>query len=325
MANPLAQSMQPNLPLSRAILLGAAEDTPPPGSMLFPRVNMDQFGQQEFRYAHLDPSQVRFEELDLRRGWAQPFQEVTLGFTFDTASHVRYGVATWWDWEEVAAANLQMGALRWMARRIDDPRRRLLRSMEGVRLDVATDPASFDEVIDIPGSEEWDLSGGDPRSVIDTAADFISVTGAKPADLELMLSWPAMLALRNSPDWRAFRVASGNERRQEVEDVAGYLGIGSAWVTNYKRWNPTTGAMESAFADSCILRVRNQNPTDLDVSMGSRLLWAVDVGQVAPFATVALQDGKRTASGVAYTDYSQPLVLSPMAAVLIRNCSSTYP
>lgn len=325
MANPLAQSMQPNLPLSRMIQLGTAEDTPPPGAMLFPRVNMERFGEQEFRFAHLDPSLVRFEELDLRRGFAQPFQEVTLGFSFDTASHVRYGVATWWDWEEAAAAGIQLAPLQWMAKRIDDPRRRLLRSMEGVRLDVATDPASFDEVIDIPASEEWDLSGGDPRSVIDTAADFISVTGAKPADLELMLSWPAMLALRHSPDWRAFRVASGNERRPEVGDVATYLGIGSAWLTNYKRWNPTTGAMESAFADSCILRVRDQNPSDLDVKMGSRLLWAVDVGQVAPFATVALRADDRTASGVAYTDYSQPLILSPQAAVLIRNCSSTYP
>lgn len=325
MPNPLGLSMQPNVALTTQILLGTATETEFPGQILIPRVDMEQFGQQRFQYAHVDPSQIRFEELELRRGWAQPFQEVDIGLTFETVEHVRYGVKKSWDWEEPFAAAIQLGALAFMDKKLQDPRQRLERSIEGQRLDFATDPSSFDNVITIPGGESWDEANGDPRSVIDQALDFVSVTGAKPEDCALMLSWPAMLALRNSPDWREFRVASGNERRPTVDDVATFLGIGRAWQTFYKRWDTTANDLLHAFSDSCILYVENKNPTNLDVSMGSRLTWAVDVAQRAPFASIRWSEPDRTADSAAWTDYSQPTVLSPMAAVLINNCSSTYP
>lgn len=324
MSNPVALSLQPNAALTRAILLGQAEYMNMPGLTLFPRVDMP-FGTQRIRYGHIDPEGKRFEEIETRRGFSQRFVTVNLGITFDELTTVRHGIAAMADYEEQTAAQVQLSPLRWMAQRINTADRMMQRSIEGIRDDVALDPSSFaaGHEIDIPPSEEWNASAGDPRGVIDAAVDLIyAATDAQPDDLALMLSQPAMMALRANPDWRSFRAASGNESRPKLADVAEFLGIGMAWMTSWKRLDVTTKTMVPAFGDSCILYI-NKTPTDVDVSMGTPFVWGVDPAARAPFASMAVDQPLITSTVWTFTDYSQPTILNPEAAVLINNTHTT--
>jgi hypothetical protein len=308
--------------LTALITLGQAQHAQGPGSRLFR--NLPTGGSPIVKYIEWDPDLAAFDEIEVRRGPTQEFGHSRPDFTTRIAETDRLGHGSLWDWDELANAHARLR----LPTQIAAWGRRVVETYkEGVYADVANDPSSYGvgHTIPIPGGEEWNASGGDPRSVINSAADLIYIaTGHQKADLSLYLSRITWEALQFSPDWREFLVGAGNsDLPNDLRRAAAFLGVREVWTVPWRRKDLATGDLVDAYQDVAILYTDSGNvPAGLDTTFGDFGVWGVNWELRPAFAGRLIRQDHRTSNLWTWTAYFLPAIINPGSAVYISNTTA---